>query len=266
MADGAPAHVTTPVVTVAQDLPDWVQLVRCDNPGPMTLDGTNTWVLRQPGADRALVVDPGPDEPAHLDAVIAAATVPIEAILVTHGHHDHVGGLARFRSLTGAPVVDTAAGTDEVVLAGLAITILRTPGHTADSICFRVDDAVFTGDTILGRGTTVVAWPDGDLGRYLDSLRRLAHAGVALALPGHGPALTSVADAASYYLKHRLARLDQVRAALAAGAQTVQDVVAVVYADVDRALWPAATWSVQAQLAYLQDREFPDPPGRLSQP
>jgi glyoxylase-like metal-dependent hydrolase (beta-lactamase superfamily II) len=147
---------------------------------------------------------------------------------------------------------------------------VRTPGHTADSVCFRValadgdSPALLTGDTILGRGTTVVAWPDGDLGEYLTSLRLLAGAGPVPVLPGHGPALADCASAAIYYLRHREARLDQVRDALAAGATTAEEVVERVYADVERSLWPAATWSVRAQLAYL-GRESHRPPTELDE-
>ena len=128
-------------------------------------------------------------------------------------------------------------------------------GHTADSVCFLVEAdgerVIFTGDTILGRGTTVVAPPDGALGPYLDSLELLTAYDRIPALPGHGPALTDCAVAARFYLAHRKARLDQVRDALAAGAKTPRDVVAMVYADVDRSLWPAAEWTVRAQLEYL---------------
>src|SRR6266542_110669 len=118
------------------------------------------------------------------------------------------------------------------------------------------------------RGTTVVAWPDGDLAAYLASLRRLAELGPAPVLPGHGPALADCAGAATYYLQHRLARLDQVRAARSAGAATAPDVVKAVYADVDRALWPAAELSVRAQLAYLeaQARESRPPAPELDRP
>jgi glyoxylase-like metal-dependent hydrolase (beta-lactamase superfamily II) len=262
MADaGGTAHVTTSVATIATELPEWVVLVRAPNPGPMTLDGTNTWVLRAPGRPACVVVDPGPLHAEHLEAV--AAHGPVAAVLVTHGHHDHVEGLARFRELTGAELIDVTSVGITVHVAGLAIEVLSTPGHTADSVSFVVSAsdgpggrAVCTGDTILGRGTTVVASPDGDLGDYLDSLGRLAALGPLLTLTGHGPPLTDCAAAATYYLRHRRARLEQVRAAVADGAMTPNEVVAVVYADVDRSLWWAAEWSVQAQLAYLaKERE-----------
>nr|WP_308784489.1 MBL fold metallo-hydrolase [Phytohabitans houttuyneae] len=130
------------------------------------------------------------------------------------------------------------------------------PGHTGDSICFLVEVSgervIFTGDTILGRGTTIVAWPDGDLGEYLASLEVLAGYDAVPALPGHGPALADCGAAARFYLAHRRARLDQVRQAISEGARSAQEVVAKVYADVDPSLWPAAEWSVRAQLAYLR--------------
>jgi glyoxylase-like metal-dependent hydrolase (beta-lactamase superfamily II) len=258
------AHVTGPVGAVAEQLPGWARLVRAPNPGPMTLDGTNTWVLRAGGAGPVVVVDPGPDDERHLRAV--ARHGPVAAVLVTHGHPDHVAGLDRFRELTGAELL-AAAGTraDPLRLAGLAITTIRTPGHTADSVCLLVDadgqPAVLTGDTILGRGTTVVAWPDGDLGDYLASLTELTGLPGLPALPGHGPALADCAAAAGYYLAHRRARLEQVRAAVAAGASTPAAVVAAVYPDVDRALWPAAEWSVRAQLAHLAGPSRESRPG-----
>lgn len=243
-----------------QPVPAWAGLVRAANPGPMTLDGTNSWVLRAAPDAPAVVVDPGPAEAAHLRAL--AARGPVAAVLVTHGHPDHVGGLAEFLALTGAPVRQLADG-DPTELAGLRITALHTPGHTADSVCYLVEaggqTAVLTGDTILGRGTSVVAWPDGDLGAYLASLRRLAELAGVPVLPGHGPVLPDCAAVAGAYLAHRRERLAQVEAALAAGATTPADVVARVYADVDPALRQAAEWTVRAQLAFLRGRRESSP-------
>jgi len=243
-------HVTASTAALLETLPPWATLVRAANPGPMTLDGTNTWILRAPDSRRCVVIDPGPQLDAHLAAV--AELGPVEAVLVTHGHPDHTDGVPKFCRLTGAQVIDFDG---ERELAGLRIRAVETPGHTRDSVCFVVnDEAVLTGDTILGRGTTVVAWPDGDLGHYLASLRDLAGLGPLPVLPGHGPALADCAAAATYYLRHREARLDQVRAVVEGGAADAAEVVRVVYADVDPVLWPAAELSVRAQLAYLQDR------------
>lgn len=257
-------HVTSPAAALADQLPSWARLVRAPNPGPMTLDGTNTWVLRAPGTPDAIVVDPGPADAGHLAAI--AESGPISLILLTHGHADHVEGVDELARRVGASVwglVDRYQREEDPLLdgelflawGGLEVATVATPGHTADSACFVVagggERAVFTGDTILGRGTTVVAWPDGDLGDYLASLERLcAYDGIP-ALPGHGPALADCAAAAGFYLAHRRARLDQVRQALTQGAVTAEQVVATVYADVNRSLWPAAEWSVRAQLAYL---------------
>ena len=233
------------------------------NPSPMTLDGTNTWLLRAPGSGSCLVIDPGPDDPDHLRAVVAAAG-EVTGILLTHGHLDHSAGAAALRALTRAPVraLDPAQRLggeglgegDVVAAAGVEVLVLATPGHTADSLCFAVGDAVLTGDTVLGRGTTVVAHPDGRLSDYLDSLRRLQELGTRAVLPGHGPELPDLAAVTSAYLAHREERLEQVRAALdqLGPDAAAMDVVRVVYADVDPVLWPAAELSVRAQLEYLR--------------
>lgn len=238
-----------------------------DNPSPMTLDGTNTWLLRSPGTDACIVVDPGPDDEAHLQRV--AAHGPVARVLLTHGHPDHAAGARRFAELVEAPVYaldpshrlgsEGLAEGDVVAAAGVEVRVLATPGHTADSLSFLVEGdgppSVLTGDTLLGRGTTVIAHPDGLLADYLTSLRRLASLGPGIAvLPGHGPERPDTATTAREYLAHREQRLAQVRAAVAQLDldPTPRQVVEIVYSDVDPALWPAAEWSVSAQLAYLR--------------
>ncbi|MCW2542668.1 MAG: beta-lactamase domain protein [Frankiales bacterium] len=239
-------------------------VILAPNPGPMTLDGTNTWILRAPGHVDSVVIDPGPLHQAHLDAV--AATNPV-LIVLTHRHFDHSEGAQRLHDMTGADVVSldpafTIGGEslhedgESFGGAGVSLTVIHTPGHSSDSLSLHLvdDNAVLTGDTILGRGTTVVAHPDGVLADYLDSLRRLEEYGDATVLPGHGPELPSAGRVARDYLEHREQRLGQVRAAVAAGAASAREVVEQVYADVDQVLWPAAELSVRAQLDYLAHR------------
>ncbi|MDT4996721.1 MAG: hypothetical protein QOD45_789 [Pseudonocardiales bacterium] len=258
-----PAYETPRLVT------SLATVVLAENPDPMTLEGTNTWLLRAAGTDAAIVVDPGPDDPRHLDAVIAAAG-EVQSILLTHGHPDHSAGARALHERTGAPVraLDPAhrlggeglTDGQAIAAAGVDVRVWSTPGHTADSLSFLLmahdgsAPAVLTGDTVLGRGTTVVAYPDGNLGDYLASLRRLQALGGSTLLPGHGPELPDAARAAEGYLAHREQRLAQVQAAVEqlAGDVTPRRVVEIVYADVDPVLWPAAELSVRAQLAYLR--------------
>jgi len=250
--------------------------VLCPNPGPMTLDGTNTWVLLEPGATEALVIDPGPLDEGHLRAVadaVSARGARVSQTILTHGHADHAEGAGRFAELTGAPTRAVGPGHDDLgdgdVLraGGLELRVVTTPGHTSDSISFALaaDHALLTGDTVLGRGTTVVAHPDGELAAYLKSLERLAHltgdGAVTTILPGHGPTIPDAAGMVAFYRIHRRERLEQVRQALADGASGVQDVVERVYADVPREVWPAAALSVAAQLDYLREREGLSGPG-----
>ena len=238
------------------------------NPSPMTLEGTNTWVLRAPGEERCVVVDPGDHDPGHLERV--AGHGPVALVLLTHRHHDHAAGARHFAELTGAPVraldpslvlgSEALGEGDVVAAAGVELRVLATPGHTSDSLSFLLSGpdtgpAVLTGDTVLGRGTTVIAHPDGALGPYLGSLRRLAElADGTTVLPGHGPDLPDAPAAARHYLAHREQRLEQVRTALAVLGPdaTARRVVERVYADVDEALWDAAELSVRAQLEYLR--------------
>jgi glyoxylase-like metal-dependent hydrolase (beta-lactamase superfamily II) len=246
---------------------EFAQLVKADNPGIMTLDGTNTWILRGPGATSSVVVDPGPNDETHVANIVAAAG-DVELVLFTHHHFDHTECIDRLVELTGAPTraigeewcrdADPLVDGELLNVAGLALEIVATPGHTTDSMSILVSDdgSLLTGDTILGRGTTVIAHPDGVLGPYLDSLariRELVLEGVAVRfLPGHGPIVDDPLPFIDFYLEHREERLDQVRAALAGGATTALEVVEIVYADVDKVLWGAAEMSVRAQLDYLQ--------------
>ncbi len=253
--------------------------VLAPNADVMTLDGTNTWVLRDPDSSRSVVVDPGPSIGAHLDAIDAAAG-EVSVVLLTHHHADHSEAAREYAERHGCGVraLDPAhrlgseglGEGDVVAVGGLEVHVVATPGHTSDSLSFVVpqDRAVLTGDTVLGRGTTVVAHPDGQLGAYLSSLQRL-HAlcgeqGITTVWPGHGPVIDDALGALDFYLAHRQQRLAQVRSALRdlhaverEGGSFPHEtlpraIVEIVYADVDPVLWGAAELSVRAQLAYLQ--------------
>ncbi len=244
------------------------------NPSPMTLDGTNTWIIAEPSSQSVVVLDPGPEDEGHLRRVhdlAIAGDRRVALILLTHGHPDHSAGARRFAELSGAPVraadpahrlgAEGLADGDVIDLGGSELRVVASPGHSADSVSLLLaagsgqsGTVLFTGDTVLGRGTTVIA-DDGNLGDYLRTLDRLrdlvGRLGVGLLLPGHGPALTDPAGTLDYYIAHRAERLDQVRSALAAGAKTPAEIVAMIYTDVDKSVWAAAEWSVRAQLDYL---------------
>jgi glyoxylase-like metal-dependent hydrolase (beta-lactamase superfamily II) len=235
----------------------------CDNPGLLTLEGTNTWVLQGPGSDELVIVDPGPDDDEHIELIAALGKIPL--VLISHKHEDHTGAIDKLVDRTGAVVRSVGSGflrglggplSDGEVIdaAGLRITVMATPGHTADSVCFLLDDAVLTADTVLGRGTTVIDKEDGSLRAYLESLQRLRGIGRRTVLPGHGPDLGDLEAVSNMYLAHREERLDQVRAALRelGDDATARQIVEHVYTDVDEKLWDAAEWSVQAQVDYLR--------------
>jgi glyoxylase-like metal-dependent hydrolase (beta-lactamase superfamily II) len=249
--------------------------VLAPNASHMTLDGTNTWVLREPGGSRSVVVDPGPPDPGHLAAVRKAAG-DVAVVLLTHHHLDHSEAARELAESVGCGVraLDPAyrlgseglGEGDVVAVDGLEVHVVATPGHTADSLSFLLpaERVVLTGDTVLGRGTTVVAHPEGRLGAYLDSLDRLHALAEARELtaiwPGHGPVLPDALPVLDHYIAHRRERLDQVADALRllqAGGDTdpltlPRQVVEIVYADVDPVLWGAAELSVRAQLEHLQ--------------
>lgn len=241
----------------------------CPNPGPMTLDGTNTWVLCPPGSEQAVVIDPGPLDEAHLQAVlaqVAALGARVALTLLTHNHFDHAESADRWAQLTGAPVRGAGYGAkfedgEQITVGQALLEVLLTPGHTSDSVCFVVprEGLLLTGDTVLGRGTSIVAHPDGKLAPYLNSLDRLAGVAAGLMLgPGHGPTHDDAAGVIAHYQAHRRQRLEQVRASLhavAAGTEdTAQAIVEDVYAQVPRDVWPAARATVQAQLDYLHSQ------------
>jgi glyoxylase-like metal-dependent hydrolase (beta-lactamase superfamily II) len=255
--------LTHPAYGQLRPVTDTASVLLADNPGLMTLEGTNTWVLRGPRSDEVVIVDPGPDDDEHIARVAGLGRIAL--VLISHRHGDHTDGIDKLVDLTGATVRSAGSGflrglgghlTDGEVIdvAGLTITVLATPGHTADSLSFVLDDAVLTADTVLGRGTTVIDTEDGSLSAYLESLRRLRGLGDKRVLPGHGPDLGNLEAVASGYLAHREQRLEQVRSALRelGDDATVRQVVEYVYVDVDEELWDVAEWSVQAQLDYLR--------------
>ncbi len=232
----------TPPLSVAApwaggDVTRRAHCVLAPNPGPMTLDGTNTWVLLEPGSTDAVVIDPGPLDEGHLAAVLRVVEergARVAETVLTHGHHDHAEAAPRFAELTGTRVRAVGRGHDDLgdgdmlTTGGLELRVVATPGHTSDSISFALpaDHALLTGD-----GSVVSI------------------------LPGHGPVVPDAAAMVAFYRVHRAERLDQVRQALADGAAAepdpVEGVLRRVYAEVPSAVWPAARLSILAQLEYL---------------
>ena len=230
----------------------------------MTLEGTNTWLLAEPGARRCVVVDPGPNDAGHLFAVDAAAAdmgLTIDAILLSHSHPDHSAAAPALARRHGASILaaDPAYGDplpSELTLDGLRVQVIRTPGHSADSVCFvLVDDrAVLTGDTVLGRGSSLVEYPDGRMGDYLESLARIEALDPVILLPGHGPVVTEPAAAITSYVQHREERLVELREAVLAGHATPGEMVVRVYPGLDARLRPVAELTVRAGLELLIQR------------
>lgn len=253
-----------------QRLDDLTTVVLAPNPSPMTLDGTNTYLLGAPGAGALVVVDPGPDLNDHrcaIEAAVAGLDARIAAVVFTHHHADHaeaVGWAAQWgveayaftpRLISG--IVTPLGHSGTLTAGGVTVEAVHTPGHASDHLCLRMVEtgAVLTGDHVLGRGTTVVAWPDGDMRAYMESLRRLAGLDATVLYPGHGPALHDPRRTVSDYLAHREERERQVLDALQNGDTTPAAIVARVYADVDPALHPAAERSVRAHLDKLLGEE-----------
>ncbi len=231
----------------------------------MTLEGTNTYVLAAPDARGAVVIDPGPPDQEHAVRVArAAGGRRVELVLLTHTHVDHAEGARELAERVGAPLaaLDPGWATPSapalvagkaLVAGGVRLDPLPTPGHSADHCCFwlAAERAMFTGDHVLGRGSTVVEWPGGDMQAYLASLEAVRRFAPRRLYPGHGPAVADPAAKLREYVDHRLQRESQVLAALAAGDRTAAEIVARVYAGVDPVLHPAAELSVSAHLVKL---------------
>jgi glyoxylase-like metal-dependent hydrolase (beta-lactamase superfamily II) len=215
------------------------------NPGPMTLEGTNTYVV---GRDPAAVIDPGPDDAGHIEAVrkICKGRGGIGAVLLTHGHGDHSDGVERLG-------VEPTRPADGEVVAGLRA--IATPGHAADHLCFLRDGACFTGDLILGQGSTIVGprAMGGSLADYLSSLERLKELDLTVLHPGHGPDVDDPQAKIAEYIEHRMMRERRLVAALDRGERSRSALLAEVWDDVPEQLRDAATIAMQAHLEKLED-------------
>jgi glyoxylase-like metal-dependent hydrolase (beta-lactamase superfamily II) len=265
LASDPPRYGPVPVEEVSAG----VLRVLAPNPGVMTGPGTNTYLV---GDEELAVIDPGPDDPSHIERLVELGRGRIKWILVTHTHPDHAPGARELARRTGAPTVGfgsrdgfeaaiSAGDGYSVKVSGRPIRALHTPGHASNHLCWLLEDAgiLFSGDHIMQGSTVVVAPPDGDMAAYLASLRRLQDmAGSITAIaPGHGHAITDPAGCISGYISHRLERERAVIAAIEdTGEATVDELLPRVYADVVPALHPIARWSLWAHLLKLAGDEL----------
>lgn len=242
-------------------LSERVQMIEAPNPSPMTLEGTNTYVVG--GPNQVIVIDPGPNVREHFDAITdTVAGREIVGVFLTHWHADHSEGVRDFAAHVDAPIGSwspmTSGEPPEIPLhdgerAGdgeIFLTAIHTPGHASDHLCFWLDEerALFSGDHVLGRGTSVVAYPDGDMTAYMRSLQIVKDRRADVIYPGHGPVVTDPALIVNEYIAHRLMREQQVAGALPG---TVEEIVAAIYHGVDPILHPVAAMSVRAHLVKL---------------
>jgi glyoxylase-like metal-dependent hydrolase (beta-lactamase superfamily II) len=255
-----------------------IRRVIADNPGPFTFTGTGTYIV---GRGEVAVIDPGPDDPAHLEAILAAvAGERVTHIVITHHHIDHSPLAGPLKARTGAAIYGCAvashaqddggvtmeAGHDlafrpdislcgggEIQGPGWTLEAIPTPGHTSNHLCYALPEehACFTGDHIMGWSTTVIAPPDGDMTDYLASLAAIRARGFATLWPTHGPPVRDVDAFIRAYAAHRQERIDQILGALQAGPARIGDLVPRLYADVDPRLHPAAARSMLAAMIHL---------------
>ena len=256
------ASPVAPLLAGATALGPGLVRVVAPNPSPLTLDGTNSYVVF--GADRrAIVVDPGPAAASHLElleAVVESEGVKVVAVVTTHSHPDHSEALELAGELFSVPAVRAAElliGAQAGLLGSL-LTAVPTPGHSSDHVCYLTSGGVLlTGDHVLGRGTTAVLYPDGNLTDYLASLARVDEIGFSLLAPGHGPALEAGIARATlrYYREHRFERLEQVMAVVEEEPASIETIVAAIYGPLpDPLLAGAAAASTLASLNYLGER------------
>lgn len=238
-----------------------IRAIRADNPGPFTLDGTRTWII-----DDAVIVDPGPDDSRHVDAILEAVPMP-QAILVTHRHGDHAGALDELVSRIDAPVFApegvhphgrVVRDGDSVELEdSTRIRVIGTPGHTGEHVCFFTEQGeLFTGDTILGIGTTTIFPPDGNMTDYLATLRKLLALEPRVIYPGHGPERRDAIELINEYIDHREMRSNEILAALGKGPATVRALRESIYRDLDPRLHGAAETQIGAHLEDLRQRRL----------
>lgn len=217
--------------------------VRAPNPSALTLDGTNTYVAAR------WVVDPGPDDPAHLEAVLHAAPDGVEGIAITHGHPDHDAGAPRLAELAGGVPVLRPAGDGP---AG-PFTAIATPGHADDHVCLLLGRVCFTGDTVLGAGSVFVGYDGSSMTAYLDSLARLRALDIDVMCPGHGPFVWEPRERIDLYVEHRLERERRVLDAVSAGARTRDEVLDRAWSEVDLDAAPMLRYAAGATLeAHLE--------------
>lgn len=241
-------------VEAAPGHPEIVRIL-APNPGPMTLAGTNTYVVAGDGG--AYVIDPGPDDAGHLERVRAAAEAAggIAGVLLTHGHSDHSEGV---EALGGSLLWGQASGEDEMEVLATALeigpfSVVATPGHAADHVCFLLDRVCFCGDLILGTGSSIVppAAAGGSLAAYMSSLGALDALDLELLAPGHGPWITEPAAKIAEYREHRLARERALLAELERGERSRERLLDAAWSDVPEPMRPAAAFAMQAHLEKL---------------